>query len=153
MSERDMTSFGLVPRRRRPLTSTRTKRARGANDVSEILLIPGPVAVAEDVLAAAAVPMQNHRGPRARALYERLYERLREILQTRQKFEPAGLRWPHWLQNTPERLGGFIPLAKREAPLDVESWHRGQDARAGRRPARPCQAATSGAPWMARSEQ
>lgn len=53
--------------------------------MSEILLIPGPVAVAEDVLAAAAAPMQNHRGPRARAMYERLYEKLREMLQTRKR--------------------------------------------------------------------
>ena len=51
----------------------------------EILLLPGPVAVAGDVLAAAAAPMQNHRGPRARKLYERLYEQLQEILQTRQR--------------------------------------------------------------------
>jgi len=28
----------------------------------------------------------------------------------RQKFEPGGLRWPHWLQNTSQRLGGFRPL-------------------------------------------
>ena len=65
-------------------------RARGVNDVSEILLIPGPVAVSEDVLAAAAVPLQNHRGPRARAMYERLYEKLREILQTRKRIVLLG---------------------------------------------------------------
>ena len=53
--------------------------------MSEILLLPGPVAVAPDVLAAAAAPMQNHRGPRARKLYERLYEQLQAILQTRRR--------------------------------------------------------------------
>ena len=52
--------------------------------MQEILLLPGPVAVAPDVLAAAAMPMQNHRGPRARKLYARLVEQQQEILQTRQ---------------------------------------------------------------------
>jgi len=51
----------------------------------EILLLPGPVAVAGDVLAAAALPMQNHRGPRAKKLYARIYEQLQEILQTKQR--------------------------------------------------------------------
>lgn len=53
--------------------------------MEEILLLPGPVAVAGDVLAAAALPMQNHRGPRARKLYARLYEQLQEIFQTKQR--------------------------------------------------------------------
>jgi len=53
--------------------------------LQEILLLPGPVAVAPDVLAAAALPMQNHRGPRAKKLYARIYEQLQEILQTKQR--------------------------------------------------------------------
>ena len=53
--------------------------------MQEILLLPGPVAVAADVLDAAALPMQNHRGPRAKKLYTRLYEQLQEILQTRRR--------------------------------------------------------------------
>ncbi len=53
--------------------------------MQEILLLPGPVAVSGDVLAAAALPMQNHRGPRAKKLYARLYEQLQEILQTKQR--------------------------------------------------------------------
>jgi aspartate aminotransferase-like enzyme len=53
--------------------------------LQEILLLPGPVAVAGDVLAATALPMQNHRGPRAKKLYARLYEQLQEILQTKQR--------------------------------------------------------------------
>jgi len=52
--------------------------------VDELLLLPGPVAVAPDVLAAAAGPMWNHRGPHARKLNARLNEQLQEILQTRQ---------------------------------------------------------------------
>jgi aspartate aminotransferase-like enzyme len=50
--------------------------------VEEILLLPGPVAVASDVLAAAARPMFNHRGPKARKLFARLTEQLQEVLQT-----------------------------------------------------------------------
>jgi aspartate aminotransferase-like enzyme len=53
--------------------------------VQEILLLPGPVAVAADVLAASALPMQNHRGPRAKKLYARLNEQLQEILQTKRQ--------------------------------------------------------------------
>jgi aspartate aminotransferase-like enzyme len=52
--------------------------------VKDILLLPGPVAVADDVLAAAALPMQNHRGPRMRATLAHLREQLQEILQTKQ---------------------------------------------------------------------
>lgn len=60
-------------------------RLREGMILQEILLLPGPVAVAQDVLAAAALPMQNHRGPRAKKLYARLYDQLQEILQTKQR--------------------------------------------------------------------
>ncbi|HXW76387.1 MAG TPA: alanine--glyoxylate aminotransferase family protein [Candidatus Eremiobacteraceae bacterium] len=53
--------------------------------VHELLLLPGPVAVAPDVLQAAALPMQNHRGPRMRALLARITERCQEILQTKER--------------------------------------------------------------------
>src|SRR5579863_6334803 len=59
--------------------------SEGVDAVQEILFLPGPVAVAPDVLAAAAAPMQNHRGPRARKLYARLNEQLQDILQTRER--------------------------------------------------------------------
>lgn len=48
----------------------------------EILLLPGPVAVAPDVLEAAGRQPFNHRGPRARRMFARLDEQLREILCT-----------------------------------------------------------------------
>lgn len=48
-------------------------------------MIPGPVAVRADVLAASAQPLRNHRGPFAKKLYERLDEQLKEIFQTRQR--------------------------------------------------------------------
>lgn len=52
--------------------------------MEELLMIPGPVAVSADVLAACATPMQNHRGPLAKKLYGHLNEQLREILRTKQ---------------------------------------------------------------------
>ena len=45
-------------------------------------MIPGPVAVAPDVLAAAAQPMRNHRGPFAQELYAHLDAKLKDIFQT-----------------------------------------------------------------------
>jgi len=52
--------------------------------MQEVLMIPGPVTVAPDVLAASARPMRNHRGPYAAGVYARLAQRLQEIFQTRQ---------------------------------------------------------------------
>lgn len=52
--------------------------------MDELLLIPGPVTVAPDVMAAAARPMQNHRGPSAAKLYAKLNEQLQEVFQTKQ---------------------------------------------------------------------
>lgn len=47
-------------------------------------MIPGPVAVAPDVLAAGAQPMRNHRGPFARELYAHLNDVLQKVLRTDQ---------------------------------------------------------------------
>jgi aspartate aminotransferase-like enzyme len=60
--------------------------ANGPNSgrMAELLLIPGPVTVSADVLAAAAQPMRNHRGPSAAAVYAHLIERLQDIFQTKQ---------------------------------------------------------------------
>jgi aspartate aminotransferase-like enzyme len=52
--------------------------------MQELLMIPGPVTVAPDVLAACSQPMRNHRGPFAAGIYARLNERLRDIFQTAQ---------------------------------------------------------------------
>ncbi|MEA2719849.1 MAG: hypothetical protein QOJ39_1713, partial [Candidatus Eremiobacteraeota bacterium] len=48
-----------------------------------LLFIPGPVTVAESVLAATAKPMIDHRGPEFKALLERIEERMRPIFGTR----------------------------------------------------------------------
>jgi len=53
--------------------------------VQDLLLIPGPVAVAPDVLAAGAQPMRNHRGPFAQELYANLEAKLKVIFQTEQQ--------------------------------------------------------------------
>jgi aspartate aminotransferase-like enzyme len=50
--------------------------------MKSLLFIPGPVAVAEPVLAAMARPMINHRGPQFAALLGRTEERLRRIFGT-----------------------------------------------------------------------
>lgn len=47
-------------------------------------MIPGPVTVAPDVLAASSQPMRNHRGPFAAGVYARLGERLKDVFQTSQ---------------------------------------------------------------------
>jgi aspartate aminotransferase-like enzyme len=47
-----------------------------------LLFIPGPVTVAEPVLAAGAQPMIDHRGPQFKALLERLAARMRPIFGT-----------------------------------------------------------------------
>jgi aspartate aminotransferase-like enzyme len=52
--------------------------------MQEVLMIPGPVTVAPDVLAASSRPMRNHRGPYAAGVYARLVQRLQEIFQTQQ---------------------------------------------------------------------
>ncbi len=52
--------------------------------MAELLLIPGPVTVSADVLAAAAQPMRNHRGPFAAKIYADLVQRLQDIFQTKQ---------------------------------------------------------------------
>ncbi|MGH7707470.1 MAG: pyridoxal-phosphate-dependent aminotransferase family protein, partial [Vulcanimicrobiaceae bacterium] len=46
------------------------------------LFIPGPVTVADEVLAAMARPMINHRGPEAAALLGRIETKLRPIFGT-----------------------------------------------------------------------
>ncbi|HEX3467057.1 MAG TPA: alanine--glyoxylate aminotransferase family protein [Candidatus Elarobacter sp.] len=48
-----------------------------------LLFIPGPVTVAESVLAATARPMIDHRGPEFKALLERIERRLRPVFGTR----------------------------------------------------------------------
>jgi len=52
--------------------------------MQELLMIPGPVTVAPDVLAASSQPMRNHRGPFAAGVYARLAERLKDVFQTSQ---------------------------------------------------------------------
>jgi aspartate aminotransferase-like enzyme len=47
-----------------------------------LLFIPGPVTVAESVLAASAKPMIDHRGPEFKALLERLETRLKPVFGT-----------------------------------------------------------------------
>ncbi len=47
-----------------------------------LLFIPGPVTVAESVLAAAAKPMIDHRGPEFKALLRRLAARLKPVFGT-----------------------------------------------------------------------
>ena len=47
-----------------------------------LLFIPGPVTVAESVLAATAQPMIDHRGPEFKALLGRIAERLRPVFGT-----------------------------------------------------------------------
>ena len=47
-----------------------------------LLLIPGPVAVAEPVLAAMAKPMVDHRGPVFKGVLERISTRLKPIFGT-----------------------------------------------------------------------
>lgn len=48
-----------------------------------LLLIPGPVAVAEPVLAAMAKPMVDHRGPVFKGVLERISSRLKPIFGTK----------------------------------------------------------------------
>ncbi len=50
--------------------------------MKNLLFIPGPVAVAEPVLAAMSKPMIDHRGPEFADLLRRLAERLRPIFGT-----------------------------------------------------------------------
>jgi aspartate aminotransferase-like enzyme len=47
-----------------------------------LLFIPGPVTVAESVLAATGQPMIDHRGPEFAALLERIARRLRPVFGT-----------------------------------------------------------------------
>jgi aspartate aminotransferase-like enzyme len=47
-----------------------------------LLFIPGPVTVADSVLAATAQPMIDHRGPEFKALLERIAERLKPVFGT-----------------------------------------------------------------------
>ncbi|MDQ6926133.1 MAG: aminotransferase class V-fold PLP-dependent enzyme, partial [Candidatus Eremiobacteraeota bacterium] len=49
-----------------------------------LLFIPGPVTVAESVLAASAQPMIDHRGPEFKALLERITNRMKPIFGTEQ---------------------------------------------------------------------
>ena len=50
--------------------------------MKNLLLIPGPVADADDVLAAMARPMINHRGPAFAQLLGSLEERMRPLFGT-----------------------------------------------------------------------
>lgn len=114
--------------------------------VEEILLLPGPVAVAPDVLAAAALPMRNHRGPRARKLYDRLYEQLREILQTKQRvvllgssgtgaleasivnlFSPGDLLLSLSIGSFGDRLAAIARAYGAEVEALAEEWGNGCD--------------------------
>jgi aspartate aminotransferase-like enzyme len=47
-----------------------------------LLFIPGPVTVAESVLAASAQPMIDHRGPEFKALLDRIATRLKPVFGT-----------------------------------------------------------------------
>jgi len=47
-------------------------------------MIPGPVTVSPDVLAASSQPMRNHRGPFAAGVYKHLAERLADVFATSQ---------------------------------------------------------------------
>ncbi|HZO93610.1 MAG TPA: alanine--glyoxylate aminotransferase family protein [Candidatus Baltobacteraceae bacterium] len=59
------------------------RRTSAGEAVSKnLLFIPGPVTVAEPVLAACARPLIDHRGPEFRALLERTAARLRPIFGT-----------------------------------------------------------------------
>jgi aspartate aminotransferase-like enzyme len=49
----------------------------------QLLFIPGPVTVAEPVLAAMAKPMVDHRGPEFKALLNHVAEKLKPIFGTR----------------------------------------------------------------------
>lgn len=114
--------------------------------MQEILLLPGPVAVAGDVLAAAAVPLQNHRGPRARKLYARISEQLQEILQTRQQvltlgcsgtgaleasivnlFSPGDLLLSLAIGSFGERLAAIARAYGAQVELLDEEWGSGND--------------------------
>ena len=48
-----------------------------------LLFIPGPVTVAESVLAATAQPMIDHRGPEFKALLDRIAQRMTPMFGTR----------------------------------------------------------------------
>lgn len=48
----------------------------------ELLLVPGPTPVPDDVRAAGAQPLVNHRGPHFRALHRRVQDGLRAVFQT-----------------------------------------------------------------------
>ena len=48
----------------------------------QLLFIPGPVTVAESVLAAMATPMVDHRGPEYRALQAAIAEKLQPVFGT-----------------------------------------------------------------------
>ena len=49
-----------------------------------LLFIPGPVTVPEQVLAAMSKPLIDHRGPQFAALAQRIDEGLRAIFGTRE---------------------------------------------------------------------
>ena len=51
-------------------------------DEKQLLMIPGPTAVPQSVLLAAAQPMVNHRGPEFRAALEASTEGLKRVFQT-----------------------------------------------------------------------
>ena len=114
--------------------------------MQEILLLPGPVAVSQDVLDAAALPMQNHRGPRAKQLYSRLYEQMREILQTRQRvvllgssgtgaleativnlFSPGDLLLSLTIGSFGDRLAAISRTYGAEVEMLGEEWGSGND--------------------------
>lgn len=114
--------------------------------MQEILLLPGPVAVAGDVLAAAALPMQNHRGPRAKKLYTRLNEQLGEIFQTRQQvmllgcsgtgaleaavvnlFSPGDLLLGLSIGSFGDRIAAIARAYGAEVEMLAEEWGWGND--------------------------
>src|ERR1700685_1718516 len=57
------------------------ERRTGSN--KQLLFLPGPVTVAEPVLAAMTRPLVDHRGPEFKRTLERMNSRLRPIFGTR----------------------------------------------------------------------
>src|ERR1700685_3437154 len=59
------------------------RTSAGGSVTKSLLFIPGPVTVAESVLAAPAQPMIDHRGPEFKELLGRISQRLMPVFGTR----------------------------------------------------------------------
>src|SRR3984893_18621894 len=68
--------------RRRDYSWYPRRRIVAADMRKSLLFIPGPVAVAEPVLAAMAKPLINHRGPEYATLLHRIADRMKPIFGT-----------------------------------------------------------------------